>query len=131
MNAIFPAANEDELQIQMVNWLRCVLRPGVMFWHTPNGGSRNVCEASKMKAMGVLAGITDLIFLWRTEDSAGHARYWLLFVEVKMPGGRYTASQKEVMPRLQAMGAPVETARSIDDLQTILSRHDVPCRARW
>lgn len=36
---------------------------GAVWFHTPNGGSRNVIEAARMKALGVKPGIPDIIVL--------------------------------------------------------------------
>jgi len=54
---------EDKLQIALVYELRLRLPPDVQFFHTPNGGERAKREAAKLKAMGVLPGIPDLMFL--------------------------------------------------------------------
>src|ERR1700749_1453568 len=37
------------------------------FFAVPNGGKRNKLEASRLKAMGVVEGITDTIFFWNNK----------------------------------------------------------------
>lgn len=57
--------SEDQLQAACTQWLwntypqtrRCL-------FHIPNGGSRNAREAVKLRAMGVVAGVHDLCFIW-------------------------------------------------------------------
>lgn len=36
-------------------------------WSVPNGGSRNGFEATQLKASGVIAGIHDLHFFWKSQ----------------------------------------------------------------
>lgn len=86
-------------------------RPGVIGWHTPNGGERrDAFEGKRLKELGTLAGIPD---------------WWMLYgrlhgIEFKKPGGTQTAedkrsdAQKALHPQLIAAGAWIFTT---DDLQ--------------
>lgn len=49
-------------QRNLVLWLRRV-RPDLLFWHTPNGGSRSVREGAQLRSEGVQAGIPDLFLM--------------------------------------------------------------------
>jgi hypothetical protein len=62
------------------------LAPGVEFWHTPNGGERrDAFEGKRLKEMGVVAGVPDLLFLRPTQFTEGV--FGLLFgLELKRPG---------------------------------------------
>lgn len=80
--------------------------PDVFFWHTPNGGKRHVAEAVKFKAMGVVAGVPDLLIL------KGGTLYAL---ELKAPGGRLSPAQRVVGPRMEKCGAVISVANSIDE----------------
>src|SRR6187551_2110309 len=55
---------EIDLHVELVAILRLVLKPTVLFWHTPNGEHRDPKTAAKLKAMGVLPGVPDLQFHW-------------------------------------------------------------------
>lgn len=55
----------------------------------PNGGRRDATTASKLKAEGVVAGVTDLILLKSNRD------YGALLIEMKGPKGRLSESQKQ------------------------------------
>ena len=55
---------EIELHIELVAMLRIVLKPTVLFYHSPNGMHRDPSTAKKLKAMGVLPGVPDLQFHW-------------------------------------------------------------------
>lgn len=61
--------------------------------HIPNGGSRNKREASKLKRMGVLAGVPDLHL------PVASAGYSSLYIEMKYGDGRLLTSQKEFLIR--------------------------------
>ena len=58
---------EDQEQIALISWAHKVKygngRLSDYLIHIPNGGSRNVIEASKFKKMGVKAGVPDLQLL--------------------------------------------------------------------
>ena len=56
---------EIDLHVELVAVLRLVLKPTVLWWHTPNGEHRDPKTAAKLKAMGVLPGVPDLQFHWK------------------------------------------------------------------
>lgn len=69
--------------------------PGVMSWHTPNGGERDRVEAIRFKMIGVESGIPDYLFLWGG----------LLGLEFKEPGGGVLSkSQIAMHATLKAAG---------------------------
>lgn len=77
------------------------LRPNVVYFHVPNGGSRNAAEGARFKQIGVKAGIPDLVFF-------AYSRFYLM--EWKVPNGRapetqLSPAQREMHPRLIAAGA--------------------------
>ena len=53
------------------------MRPRFLWWHTPNGEQRTKAAASKVKAMGALAGVWDITLVGQ-----GGNFYW---IEVKRP----------------------------------------------
>lgn len=76
--------------------------------------------ASRRKA-GVRPGWPDLTCLW-----TGGA----LLLEVKAPGGRLSDAQRELHPRLAAMGWPVAVVRSVEDAEAALRAAGAPVRGR-
>lgn len=108
--------DEFDYQRAFVIWLRGnpdrngvprttpALRPGVEFWHTPNGGQRrDAFEGKRLNDLGVLAGVHDLLFLRPTRFTEG--TFGLLFgMEWKRPDGRLSDAQRDVQPRLMAAG---------------------------
>jgi hypothetical protein len=62
---IIPAGqrqSEQQIHCAVVQHLRQRGVPGLVWWHTPNGGSRNEIEGAIFKAIGVRVGVADLIF---------------------------------------------------------------------
>jgi hypothetical protein len=114
-----PSPTEYDLQKALVIWLdgnpdrngvprvTPALRPGVVYFHVPNGGRRDGFEAKRLRESGVKAGVPDLIFL-------AHQRFYCL--ELKEPGGRgrLGEAQRVMHPRLIAAGATALT--TLDNL---------------
>lgn len=106
-----PKIDEFQIQRAFVMWFCGVPGkilparfPGVISWHTPNGGVRGAFEAKRFKEMGVLAGIPDYWMLWGR----------LYGLEFKEPGkGRLSDAQEKLHPQLIAAGALVKV---VDDL---------------
>jgi hypothetical protein len=78
---------EQAIHKAVVSHLNARAEPRVFFWHTPNEGKRGFVNAAALKAMGMTAGVPDLIIL-----KAGN----LHALELKAPGGRLTPSQRLV-----------------------------------
>src|SRR5262245_29772108 len=74
---------EAAFHIQLVSMLRWCVRPDVLFWHTPNGGYRDDREAAKLKAMGVMPGVSDLQFHWCELDELRRKHRHCLHLELK------------------------------------------------
>ena len=77
---------ESTLQASCVRWFRYQY-PHLVIYAVPNGGSRNVREAQRLKAEGVLAGVADLVVMLPQGKS--------LYIEMKVRGNRQTDNQKE------------------------------------
>lgn len=97
---------EQTIHKAVVSHLNARSEPRVFFWHTPNEGKRGFVNAAALKAMGMTAGVPDLLIL---KAGALHA------LELKAPGGRLTPSQRLVMDRMEACGAQVAVAHSLDE----------------
>lgn len=89
--------------------------PGVVSWHTPNGGKRDRVEAIRFKMIGVEAGIPDYLFLWGG----------LLGLEFKEPdGGRLSQAQIDLHPLLRAAGiVALETVDNLADAKAFVRKH--------
>jgi hypothetical protein len=110
---------EADLQKAVVRHLRQRATPGVVFWHTPNssklGGKRTKTgvplEAIRGKALGVRAGVSDIIALRNREFFA---------LELKAPNGRPTEAQLEFLSDIRAAGGHGCVAEGLNEALLIL-----------
>jgi len=93
---------EDQEQITVMSWAhRVKFKDGRLsdyLFHIPNGGSRNIIEATKLKKMGVKAGVPDLQLIIPNGQVHG------LWIELKAQKGKLQPSQKIMIQRLEAQG---------------------------
>jgi hypothetical protein len=108
-----PRPTEADIHAAVVDALRRLARPGVVWWHTPNGERRDARDGAKLARFGVRAGMPDLFVL-----IAGR----LYGLELKRFGGRLSAAQRDMHMALTVAGATVTTAASIDDALVVLRR---------
>jgi hypothetical protein len=102
---------EGRLQIAIVEYVRWVA-PDVIIFHPANGGWRTRAEAARFKAMGVLAGVLDLVLLL----PGGGVAFW----EVKAPRGRLSEDQDAMIRWLEDNGHCWAVVRSIEDARAEL-----------
>jgi hypothetical protein len=79
----------NSIHIPVVAELRRWIKPGWLFFHCPNGEWRSPRAAAKLKAMGVLPGVPDLVLLPPTLLRAH-------FMEFKLPGKPLSESQENL-----------------------------------
>jgi hypothetical protein len=98
---------QPEVQIQraVIECLAWCARPGVFAFHVPNGGFRKPIEAAILKSIGTVAGIPDIVCVFKGRVYA---------LELKSEGGRVTDVQCVVHARLREAGAEVAVAYGLD-----------------
>jgi len=74
-----------------------------LFFSIPNGGKRNLIEASRLKQTGVKKGVPDMEFLLNEKT---------FFFEMKTEKGKTSIEQKKFISRLKKNGFPVYIIRS-------------------
>lgn len=123
---------EEALQKTVAIFLDHWLLGPALWWATPNQkGTRSTFEQQLLVALGVKEGIPDIWVLF-------HGR--LHGIELKAPPKvlkrgasrakpRLSDAQKEMHPRLEAAGAVVTVARSLEEVERFLRLHGVPLRA--
>lgn len=96
--------------------------PGVMSWHTPNGGKRDRVEAIRFKMIGVEAGIPDYLFLWGG----------LYGLEFKEPNdGVLSKAQIALHPLLLAAGlVALETVDNLAAAKDFVRKHGLVITGR-
>jgi hypothetical protein len=97
---------EARRQASIVEYVRWVA-PQCIVFHPANGGLRSKSEAARLKWVGVLAGVLDLVLVL----PEGRCAFW----EVKTESGRLSADQREFISRLKARGHVCAVVRNIDD----------------
>ena len=101
---------ESILQRQCVKWFRLQYTGiGNLLFCVPNGGFRNQIEAKIMKGEGVVSGVSDLIFLH------SNGVYNALCIEIKVPGGKQTANQKDWQILAERHGNKYVVCHSLDE----------------
>lgn len=110
--ATAPQPTELQIHIAVAEHLRYRGRPGLVFFHPANGEKRDKPAAAKLKAMGVTAGVPDLILI------ADGRTYGL---ELKADSGRISPDQRAMLARFDAAGAFTAVAYGIDGALSILT----------
>ncbi len=99
------ATSEQVIQRAVCQHLCRRGEPGVLWWHTPNGGRRSPVEAAIFNGLGVRAGVSDLILL---HDGRAFA------LELKTERGRPTAAQMNFISEFRAAGGEASIATGLD-----------------
>lgn len=105
---------EQSLHIASAKFMRHALPPQIIWFHCANGGKRTKPEASLFKAMGVLPGVPDLVFVMPNGQTA--------FIELKAPGGTLSNEQIEFQRRARANGCAYAICRSFDEVEATVTR---------
>ena len=115
-------SREEEHQIQCacVKWFNFQYSKyrGLLF-AVPNGGYRTQATAGKLRAEGVVAGVSDLILMvprWKVVD----ARDWFsigLCIEMKTAKGKQSPEQKEWQKKVEEQGYRYIVCHSFDEFK--------------
>ena len=104
---------EDQLQQSIVIWFKNEYQmhgKGLIF-SVPNGGTRNMLEAKKLKQTGAMAGVSDLIVLLNGK---------CLFVELKIEKGIQSEVQKIFEERVKNLNFDYFIIRSLEDFKKLI-----------
>ena len=110
---------EHRLQCACVRWFAYQYPQyrGRLF-AVPNGSKRDHVTAAKLKAEGVVPGVSDLIFLKQ------NARYGALLIEMKTPDGRQSETQKQWQSEVTAGNEfKYVVCRSVDDFMNEINSY--------
>ena len=105
---------EDLLQAQVVKWFRNEYQmhgKGLIF-SVPNGGSRNVIEAKKLKTTGTMAGVADLTILLPNAKT--------IFVELKTDVGKQSEVQKLFENKVKNLNFEYYIVRNLNDFKDLI-----------
>ena len=104
---------EDKIQMDCVKWFR-IQYPNEIIFAVPNGGSRNLFEAVKLKKTGTLAGVADLFLAKPSKGFSG------LFIEVKQGRNKQTQTQKDFEQIIKLKGYEYRVVYSLDEFMDLI-----------
>lgn len=111
-----PGDEEHRLQCGCVRWFRLQhAEIGQLLFAVPNGGRRDKISGAKLKAEGVVAGVSDLILL-----VARHGYHGLL-IEMKTQKGHQSQLQRQWQSLVERQGYRYVVIRSIEEFIDIVN----------
>ena len=116
---------EADLQIACVEY---VIRhvppaPAGPYWTAVNPvPAKSKAAAGRSKAMGMRAGVPDMLFLWRGQTLA---------IELKAKAGRLRPEQVQHAAEIEANGGRFATARTLEEFAAILRDAGIPSTGRF
>ena len=108
---------EDQLQQSIFTYYNnnyCLKNhnPRHIIFAVPNGGTRNILEAKKFKATGLLSGVSDLIIVQPNRN---------IFLELKIEKGIQSDNQKDFETRIKFLGFEYYICRSLEQFKNIIN----------
>lgn len=105
-----PDDEEHRIQCACVNWFRLQYPDHASaLFAVPNGGRRDRVSGAKLKAEGVLPGVSDLILL------LPRGRHHGLLIEMKTERGKQSQAQRDWQRDMVHRGYKYLVIRSIDE----------------
>ena len=119
---------EHNIQAACVRWfnLQWPEYRGLLF-AVPNGGARSKATAGKLKAEGVVAGVSDLILLVpgfiisELKDGYLAKECHALCIEMKTAKGRQSPEQHEWQAKVEGEGYKYAVVRSLDEFMAVVN----------
>ena len=110
--------NEHKLQVGCVKWFRLAYpRYTLNLFSIPNGGSRNIIEAKRLKDEGVLSGAPDLFLSIAKKDFHG------FYIEMKFGKNRQSENQKKFEKNIVKYGYKYSLCYSLDEFMNLINNY--------
>lgn len=112
------SGSEDGHQKALFAWAQLNLQkyPQLKWmYHIPNGGSRHIAEAGKLKAMGVKRGVADIFLPVSKIGRSGATIYYGFYIELKKIGGKLSVEQSEFGHFVSSQGYKYHVAYGWED----------------
>ncbi len=97
---------EEQIHRAVISHLALRAMPGAFYFHPANGGWRSKAEGGILKALGVRAGLPDLIIFYRAQ---------IFGLELKASYGRLSPAQRQTLNDMEVAGARTHIAHSLDE----------------
>lgn len=109
---------ESDLQCGCVAWFRYQYPEFArLLFSVPNGGSRNVIEAARLKREGVVRGVADLLLLVPKKGFHG------LCIEMKTRVGRQSEHQREWQKEVEQQGYRYAVCKSVAEFMNEINNY--------
>ena len=109
-----PRQLESEMQQSCITWFR-LQYPNHILYAIPNGGSRNVKEAARLKREGVLAGVADLFLSCAKKGLHG------LYIELKVGKNKQSPNQIAFEIKVVKEGYGYKVVYSFDEFREVIN----------
>jgi hypothetical protein len=110
--------SEHTEQVALIQWYRMQYPKYAKYlWAIPNGGSRHIVAAVKLKAEGVMPGVSDLFLMIPKDGWHG------LFIEMKVKGGKLSDSQKEFIGNATLMEYQAVVCFGFDEAKDAITNY--------
>lgn len=106
--------SESDLQKSVATYLDFM---GVLWFHCPNGGTRNKKEAANLKRQGVKSGVPDICILEPTKDFHG------LFIELKVGYNKPSEKQELWLDKLGHRAYKTAVCYSFDECKEVINQY--------
>jgi hypothetical protein len=111
---------ENKIHREIADYLNLVIKRPSRWWtievSNQSSGKAAMLRQMALKRKGVVTGTPDIQIMWR--DSFYITK--LIFLEVKIPGGKLTEKQESLHEELKEDGHWVSVVSSVEDVQNIL-----------
>lgn len=101
---------EDQIQIAAMRYIRTQY-PNVISFHVANERATSPMRGAKLKKMGVMSGVADIVILEARGEFHG------MLIELKAPKGRLTETQKDFLNRAQKKGYYTDVCYSFAEVK--------------
>lgn len=123
-----PVQRETAFHMMVARYLDAALPPSC-WWTTFPAGGGGKARGGKLKAMGLKAGVADILILHETPTAAATSVMW---IELKAPKGDGPSDVQKAFAKRMAKFNDVTAyvARSIDEVEAALLGEGIPLNAR-
>ena len=113
-----PDDEEHRLQCACVQWFRLQYPNNAgLLYAVPNGGRRDAATGARLKAEGVLAGVSDLNL------DLPNRYYHGLRIEMKTLRGRQRETQRQYQQAVEAVGYRYAVCRDFDSFRGVVEEY--------